>query len=285
MNRIALAPATVLAITLSAWSGESGAAGLRIEPGGLLIQDVPVGETRSVVESSGIAFVVYNRDNVPHVYRISAHRPSQAGNGKWPRGYCEIPDPSWIVPTPDVLEIPAGSSASFDVLVRLPEDDRLHNQKWAVTLEVKSDPVKDRNVALALYPSLQIETLTGELPDVRPFGKVAVAPATLRVNGESEPPSFGVYNNDSEPHGYRIHVVPAGGKIPASPGLSSVALPGLVVPQTESIWIEPGGMVRVSLEIDQDAGPVEGLRAWEQLVFIESEAGQCTFVRLQMAAE
>lgn len=285
MKKTFLVPATVLAITILAWASESDAAGLRIEPGGLLIQDVPVGEAQSVVESSGVAFVVYNRDSIPHKYHISSNRPSEAGSGKWPKGYCEIPDPSWIVPTPHVLEIPADSSASFDVLIKLPDDEQLHNQKWAVTLAVQGKPVKGRNVALALYPLLQIETRTSGLSGARPFGKVAVAPATLRVNGEIEPPSFDVYNNDSEAHGYRIHVAPAGGKIPASPGLRSLALPGLVIPQQENIWIEAGGMMRVSLTVDHNAAGVDGPRAWEQLVFVECETGQCTFVRLQMAAE
>jgi hypothetical protein len=171
-----LFPATVLAISLLLPTGETRAAGLRIEPGGLLIQDVPVGEARSVVESSKIAFVVYNRDSITHRYRISAHRPSNAGNGKWPRGYDEIPDASWIIPTPGVIEVQAGSSASFDVVIDLPADDRLYNQKWAVTMSVEGEPVKGRNVALALYPVLQIETRSKGPRDGRPHGAVAADP-------------------------------------------------------------------------------------------------------------
>jgi hypothetical protein len=286
VKRIALFSAAVLAVSLLAWTGESSASGLRIEPGGLLLQDVPVGEARSVVESSGIEFVVHNRDSIPHQYRVSAHRPSETGNGRWPKGYCEIPDASWIILTPDVLEIAAGSSASFDVMIGLPDDAGLYNQKWAVTLAVESAPVKgSMNVALALYPALQIETQASGLPDARPLGTVAVAPATLVANGEKEPLSFRIYNNDSGPHGYRIYVAPAGGKIPASPGLSSVAIPGLVVPQAESIWIEPGGVAQVLLDVDPVVAEAEGLEPWEQLVFVESESGQCTFVRLQMAAD
>jgi len=168
MKRIALLAAVIPAIGLMVWAGEPAATGLRIEPGGLLIQNVPIGEARSVIESSEIEFTVHNRDDIPHVYRISAHRPSEAGNGKWPTGYDEIPDPSWVSPTPDVLEIPAGSSGSFDVVIELPEDERLYNQKWAVTLAVESRPVKGRNVALALYPSLQIETRPQEPAEQRP---------------------------------------------------------------------------------------------------------------------
>lgn len=285
MKRTALFPAAVLAISLLICAGDSDAAGLRVEPGGLLIQKVPVGEARSVVESVEMAFVVYNRDSIPHSYCISAHRPSRTGNGKWPRGYDEIPDASWIVPTPDVLEIPAGSSASFDVVIEVPDDARLYNQKWAVTMAVEGKPVKGRNVALALYPMLQIETRPKELSDGRPHGAVAVAPATIQVNGKKEPLSFEVYNNDTEPHDYLIHVAPAGGKIPASPGLRSVAVQGLVVPKMKSVRIEAGGVEQVLVDVYPAVAEAEEFQPWEQLVFVESENGQCTFVRLQMAAD
>jgi hypothetical protein len=277
--------AAVMAIGLLASGGESLASGLKIEPGGLLVQEVPVGEARSLVESSGMKFVVYNHDDIPRLYRVSAHRPSDTGNGKWPRGYSEIPDASWIVPTPDVLEIPADSSASFDVLIQLPDDARLYNQKWAVTLEVESDHVNGKNVALALYPIVQIETRANALSDSRPLGAVAVAPATLRANGRGEPLSFAVYNNDSEPHDYLVHVEPAAGKIPPSPGMSSANSRGLVIPKPERFRIEPGGAAQVLLEVDPGADETEGPQPWEQLIFVESESGQCTFVRLQGATD
>ena len=285
MKRFALLAAAIPAIGLMVWTGVPGATGLRIEPGGLLIQDVPIGEARSVVESSEIEFTLYNRDDISHLYRISAHRPSEAGNGKRPRGYDEIPDPSWVIPTPNVLEIPAGSSGSFDVVIDLPEDERLYNQKWAVTLAVEGRPVKGRNVALALYPALQIETRPRGPAETRPHGAVAVAPATLEADGDETPLSFEVYNNDTEPHDYLIHVEPASGKIPPSPGLSAVAVDGLVVPKMKKLSIGPGGTAQVLVKIDRAVAGAEGLRPWEQLVFVESENGLCTFVRLRMGAD
>jgi hypothetical protein len=152
--------AVILLAALLLGHGYSYAAGLSMVPGGLLVQDVPVGAARSVAESSGISFVVYNRDTVSHEYHIAAHRPSETGNGKWAKGYSEIPDASWITPVPHVLVIPAGESRSFDVRIQLPDDESLYGRKWAVTLAVESAPAPGANVALALYPAIQIETRT-----------------------------------------------------------------------------------------------------------------------------
>ena len=282
MGRIALITAIVLAAS-QAWTADLSAAGLSIEPGGLLLQDIPIGEARSVVESSGISFVVHNRDGISHEYRISAHRPSEAGNGKCAKGYCEIPDASWIKPAPDVLTIPPGSSASFDVVIDLPDDGRLYNQKWIAVLAVESVPTPGANVALALYPALQIETMASDLAQARPLGSVAVAPATLRADAGSDTLAFEVYNNDILAHGYVIHVAPPGGKIPVSPGLRAAEGDDFVVPRSPRLWVEAGGRGLVLL----DMGPAaeKRLDSWEQLVFVESEAGECTFVRLQMVSD
>jgi hypothetical protein len=157
VRTVAIFTAIILAAA-TAPCGSSFAAGLSITPGGILLQDVPVGEARSVVESSGISFVVHNRDAISHEYHITAYRPSDTGNGKWAEGYIEIPDAAWIRPVPEVLTIPAGESGSFDVEVELPDDTDLCGQKWAVTLAVESAPTPGINVALALYPAIQIET-------------------------------------------------------------------------------------------------------------------------------
>lgn len=166
MRRIAVLAAILLG-ALAVSCGDSNAAGLSIKPGGLLLQEVPVGEARSVVESSGISFVVYNRDSIRHEYHVTAHRPSETGNGGWAEGYSEIPDPAWVRPVPDVLTIPPGGSASFDVSIELPDDDGLYGRKWAVTLAVESAPVPGINVALALYPAIQIETKRNERPQTK----------------------------------------------------------------------------------------------------------------------
>jgi hypothetical protein len=283
MMRIVVTAAVVVA-ALGAGSPDAPAAGLTVEPGGLLIQDVPVGEARSVVDASGISFVVHNRDEISHSYAISVHRPSRAGNGAWPRGYCEIPDASWIRPVPEILTIPPGSSAVFDLEIDVPDDARLYNQKWAATLSVESVPVPGINVALALYPSIQIETRAVVGAKARPLGAVAVAPATLRASETREPLAFEVYNNDTEPHDYLVQVGSSGGKIPGSPGLTAAECDRYLIPRSDRLWVAAGGTATVLLDIDPEAVKRRP-DFWEQLVFVESESGDCTFVRCQMLPE
>lgn len=282
--RVCAVMAAIFLAALAVGTRDAGAAGLTVEPGGLLIQDIPVGEARSVAEASGISFVVHNRDDMRHSYVISANRPSQAGNGAWPQGYCEIPDVSWIRPVPDELTIEPGSSGKFDLVIDLPEDARLYNQKWAVTLSVESVPVPGVNVALALYPMLQIETRPLGAAEARPLGAIAVAPSTLRTNEAAEPFAFEVYNNDSEPHGYLIQVGSSGRKIPGSPGLAVAAGERYLVPRSERLWVEAGGKGTVVLDIDPEAVKKRP-DFWEQLVFVLSESGDCTFVRCQMVPD
>lgn len=276
--------AAILLVALQAWSGEALSAGLSVEPGGILLQDVPVGEARSVVESSGISFVVYNRDNARREYRISVHKPSNAGNGNWPRGYCEIPDPSWIRTVPEVLIIEPESSASFDVVVEIPDDRSLSNQKWAATLAVVGTPLAGTNVALALYPLLQIETTPHESPETGPFGELAVAPATLRSGAVSGPIPFKVYNNSSEEQDYMLRVSSPGGKIPVSPGLNAAGDHLFIKPRRQTLRLKAGESETVLLDVNGDTwGALPG--AWEQLVFVEGQKGDCTFVRFQLVDE
>jgi hypothetical protein len=171
MKTGALLTTITLVVSLGS-TGDVSAAGLSIEPGGLLLQDVPLGQARSIAGVSGISFVVHNRDGIAHEYHITVHKPSKTGAGKWTEGYCEIPDVSWVKPVPDILTIPPDSSASFDITIELPDDAELYNQKWEVTLAVESAPIPGLNVALALYPSIQIETKSGPEAEIKPQKEV-----------------------------------------------------------------------------------------------------------------
>ncbi|MCJ7507595.1 MAG: hypothetical protein MUO85_02540, partial [candidate division Zixibacteria bacterium] len=70
------------------------ATGLGIEPGQILIQNVPPGISYDIFENTGIKLKVINQDIVPHIYSIRSAKPSEIGT--WLKGYLEIPDPSWF---------------------------------------------------------------------------------------------------------------------------------------------------------------------------------------------
>src|SRR3972149_1895593 len=67
-------------------------AGLTVEPGGLLLQKVPLGEVYDLSKESGITLKIHNRNDSKRTYRIFARKPSAAGSGQWTEGYQEIPD-------------------------------------------------------------------------------------------------------------------------------------------------------------------------------------------------
>src|SRR3989338_7030897 len=76
--------------------GPKPSLGLSVQPGGLLIQYVKIGETYDLYEKSGIALIIENKDINPHTYILTTSKPSQVGNKKWLKGYLEIPEPSWF---------------------------------------------------------------------------------------------------------------------------------------------------------------------------------------------
>ncbi|MCK5242647.1 hypothetical protein KAR34_09365 [bacterium] len=52
------------------------------------------------------------------------------------QGYEAIPDPSWVVPGQERLLVPAGSQASMDVIVNIPNDKNLLKRKFHVAIHV-----------------------------------------------------------------------------------------------------------------------------------------------------
>lgn len=77
-----IACALAAGVMLLAERAVSHAAGLMVSPGGLLVQGVRPGKVYDIYEVSKTGFNIYNKDNRPHTYLLSAHRPSTVGNRK-----------------------------------------------------------------------------------------------------------------------------------------------------------------------------------------------------------
>ena len=69
--------------------------GLSVEPGWLLIRNVPVGQLYDVDYWTKTRFKVHNGSDKPRRYRLKADKPDKVGV-KVLKGYAGIPDPAWF---------------------------------------------------------------------------------------------------------------------------------------------------------------------------------------------
>lgn len=132
---------------------------LQVDPGTILIQNVPLGKVCTLKELTGRKFTIHNKDTIAHTYYLSTHQPSKIGNGKWSSyRYKEIPEPKWVSFEKNEITIEANEKKKVNLYINIPKEEKNYNQRWEVTIEVKSKPVKNNIFVLAIYPRFQIET-------------------------------------------------------------------------------------------------------------------------------
>ncbi len=295
----------VLAAGLACWLGSAGAlaseepsaepnsVGLSVEPGGLLIQQVQPGQQYDVAAASGVALKVSNRDARPRTYRVSAHRPSAVGNGKWLSGYEEIPDPSWFQCEPSELSVGPGAEGYARMSLRVPEEERYYNQAWTVSIGVRGVPQPGEMLALAAFPRYQIETEAG--PDVTeaPEGLLGLAPSVLRIEGlQPGLPRMSrlmLYNSDAVTHRYAIsarviRVEAAREQIVPSPGHQWIPDFSWVDIQEPQVSVGAGQRRPIEFSVTIPNQPEVFGQRWEALVWVEPDSGAPRFARAQISA-
>lgn len=148
--------ALVLAVTL-ALIGLVTAGGLRVQPGGLLIQNVPPGLDYDIYKTTGIQLEIFNNDDREHTYTITSKKPSEVGLGVGGE-YSEIPDTSWFYYSKNEVTIPANSSTAIRMFLSIPDDEKYLSKKWEVIIAVEGKAVGGETFSLAAFPKIQIET-------------------------------------------------------------------------------------------------------------------------------
>ena len=283
------------AVTLSAMAvGAVFAMGMRVQPGGALLQGIPVGERRELP----VPLVIFNDDDAPHVVTVSACKPSAAG-GRPKRGYTEIPDAAWMTFQPDAVEAPARGTGSIKMFLSVPADKKLLNQHWSLCLAVRSKTGKGEQIGLAIYPRLEIETACG-VTDIPPAGDFGITPSVLAFEkirpGSKAPPLIcRVWNNTKKRHGFRlsIHGKPAKDKKPVvalSGGRTWISDLSWVALEKTEVEVGPGKSVEIGIRVTVP-GVVENCGgAWEAILLFTRDDGAEAFARvrittLQEAAE
>lgn len=269
-----------LLTALPAWGG-----GLTVEPGGLLIQQVSIGETYDLYSGTGISLKVYNRLDRPAAYRVSTHKPSAAGINRWVQGYMEIPDSSWLYFDKNEIYIEPQGMGEVKLYLKVPADGGYYNQHWAVTVSVEGVATPGDAFAMAAYLPFEIETESREKTEMRPWGEIGVAPSILTLQA-GENGKVKIYNSDDRDHNYRIRAgVP--------PATSAVRRPGMTpgyseIPEVswlgishKDISIRQGRVMEISVR-PHIPDKLASHGPWEAILWVESDDGDSAFARINL---
>ena len=298
-NRMALLPAA-LALLVTAVAAPAGGArdqqpvlGLAVQPGGLLMQDVKLGETYDLQQVAGITLAIFNQDGQAHAYLLSTHRPSQSGGSKPPPGYTDLPDPSWFWFERTEVTVPAQSSSQVRMYLRIPDDQQYANQRWSVTAGVTGKPRPDESIALAVYPRYEIETVALGRPELqhKPDGEFGLVPSTVVLEGmhpgdwrESE---FYICNSDRRGRRYRFRVVSqdeAEGKlhITKSPAFSWMPDPGWMRTREARVFVRHNVAMPVRFRVKLPRSVVLPDGGWESILLVTRDDGLTRFLRVRV---
>jgi len=259
--------------------------GLTVEPGGLLLQKVPLNKVYDLHKETGISIKVYNSLDRSVTYRISVRRPSEGGSGRWMVGYQEIPDPDFLSFDRNEVVIEPQGVGEVNLSLKLPEAPRYYNQHWAVTVAVEGQPATGEVFALAAYLPFEIETESRTGTGVRPWGKIGVEPSSLTLKA-AEKGKVRIYNNEGKGHKYKLLIgVPAETssvrQTGLTPGYRDVPDVNWIDMSHKEFAIKQDGVQEVSLTARLPYKP-SATGPWETFLWVESDSGEKAFVRVDI---
>lgn len=271
-----------------------GLVGLSVKPGGLLIQHISLGEEYDLYEQSGIKLSIHNQDDRPHIFQLSTHKPSTVADGKWIKGYLEIPDPSWYWFEKGQIRIEANSIKEAKMYLRIPAEERYYNQHWVAALGVKGLSEPGQMIALSAYPKVYIETEVKEDVLERSSGLIGLEPSTVSLKevalGMRKRAKVRISNNDNKVHRYKIMsmVFPADPRkrqITISPGCEWIPQTGWIRPKERWVRVDPGEAKEIYFAVQISKEKAHYNKMYEGILFFEPQGGLAGFVRVQIQTE
>jgi len=265
--------------------------GLAVEPGWLLIRDVPAGQLYDVDAMSKTKFTIRNGSDQARRYGVKADKPAKVGVNVL-KGYTGIPDPAWFWFETNFVTVPANGAQSIKMFARIPGEDKYCNQKWAVGIDVEGKPEGGGGLVLAVSPVFYIETEARADLKEKPAGLLGMAPGTVVLENAAAGKSksvaeIKVYNNDSRKHTYKVSsVIPSAAPgcqvIGVTPGFEWISKAEWLMPACRELKIGPNEMKTLVLDLDipQNAG-LTG-HSCEGIIMLEPEEGSADFVRVQL---
>jgi hypothetical protein len=271
--------------------GEKEEMGLSVKPGGLLIQKVPIGQLYDMDSSIKMRFKIFNQSDKPRRYTIKVDKPVKVGV-KVLKGYTQIPDPSWFWFEKNEVLVPANQVEETKMFLRIPNEEKYCNQKWAVGIDVEGRAEAEEKLVLAVSPVFYLETESRSEVKEKPAGFLGLVPGVVALEDVALGKSKGIskiriYNNDTQLHRYTISsIIPSGEPgsqvIIPSPNFSWIAKKEWLKPNKDTLKIGSDEEKEIVLDLDIPKKKEFLNQRWEAILLVESEEGLANFVRIQI---
>ena len=279
---------TFLIFGIAFLSGSLCATSLKVSPGGFIIQNVKPGVIYNLYETTKIKLSIFNDDDTTHTYAFSMHKPSEVG--RWEKGYLEIPDSSWCWFKEKEVTIGPQKVGYGDLSFKIPDKACYYNQHWVATMGIIGKQEGGIGLGLGIYVRIQIETESRSDIEERPDGLIGFKPGTIELDGaapgSSHTKKVTIFNNDAKSHNYSVHYLREDEKLKASSYLthSYELIPdsSWIATDRKSFKIEPGGNLTLSVTITVPPGMSHYNKKWEEILFIEPDAGLPGFIRVRI---
>ena len=261
------------------------AIGMRVQPGGALIQGFPVGERRELPTP----LVIFNDDNVARTMTVEAVLPSSVGN-VIPRGYNEMPDPAWMSFEPKEIIVPPNGHGAFKMFLNIPEGAERLNQHWSISLAVRGIVGGRQRIGLAVYPRFEIETRYADAEQA-PAGAFTLTPSCvvledMAAGGEARAPTLKLWNNTAETQkvSFSVYARPKPGErggVALSNGQSWMPDAGWIQAPGQVVSVAAGQSADVPIRVAVPKSEQYMGGAWEAVLLAVAEEGYSSFARVR----
>lgn len=265
-------------------------AGINVWPGGMLVQNLPLGEVYDLDKEKEIRLKISNTDDVEHTYTVSSNRPSAIGS-EGAIGYLDIPNPEWLYFEKSEIKVGANSEAETKMYLKVPKEDKYYNQHWVVSVGVEAKPEPGGMFVLACYPRFLIETQSKEDLTEKPYGSIAFQPSTVIFDevqgGVIKKAKIKIYNNDIIKHSYKIEPLDRNSEaakrwLSLSSGYNWIPESKWITPGEAEITIPPQKNYELTVTLDIPKQEDNYGRKWEEIFLVTPDMGKAGFFRVQI---
>ena len=143
--------------------------GIKVTPGTILVQNIPVGKQFDFFAEQGLTLKIYNTEDYPKRYLLSPNRPSEMNTTA--TGYFDILDPSWFSLDTNSVTVPPGETAEIGMRVSIPDNSSWYNRHWLIGIDVSEDTtgktLPGQAIIMGAYLLYRLETepLDGVVPE------------------------------------------------------------------------------------------------------------------------
>jgi len=135
------------------------AAGLAVDPGEIILENVPLGKKVAVSALGGpqAKLKITNKSGSSYTYTIDI-LPTLETTTPLREGYADIPDTAWIFPEKKEVIIEGNSTKAVELYLKIPKNKKYSGKKYQAIIEVKNKPKEGDFFNFAVQPAIFFST-------------------------------------------------------------------------------------------------------------------------------